>query len=92
MNFAVDPESLDMNVRVPIGTPVFSSCWAVMIGPMVFVWRWLAKFSKDLCTVQYPPRANTATSAHIHLGCSLIQLENDPMYSLQVHYALLTFG
>jgi hypothetical protein len=43
-----EPESLDMNVMVPIGMFVCSSFWAVMIGPIVLVWRWKANSSNDL--------------------------------------------
>jgi len=38
-NRAVEPESLDMKAMVPIGSAVFRRVWAVIIGPIVLVWR-----------------------------------------------------
>jgi len=51
-NSAADPESLDMNIKVPID-PAFNKCCAVMIGPIVLVWRCFANSSNDLPELQY---------------------------------------
>jgi hypothetical protein len=42
-----------MNIKVPID-PAFNKCWAVMIGPIVLVWRCFANSSNDLPELQYP--------------------------------------
>jgi hypothetical protein len=47
--FPWDPESLDMKTMVPMGMLVWSNLLAVMMGPIVFVCKWKANSSKELC-------------------------------------------
>lgn len=52
-NLPAEPESLDMNTMVPTGMPLrISSFCATRIGPMVFVFKWLSKASKELDTIK----------------------------------------
>lgn len=38
-NSLAEPESLEMNIMVPIGMRVLIKFWATMIGPMVLFFR-----------------------------------------------------
>jgi hypothetical protein len=50
---SAEPESLDMKTMVPIGRPVASRRWAVIMGPMVLVWRWWAKLEYEISVALY---------------------------------------
>lgn len=47
-NSLAEPESLEMNIMVPIGIRVLIRFWATMIGPMVLFFRWSAKSVNEL--------------------------------------------
>ena len=85
-NLCADPESELMKAIVPIGIIVWSSLWAQIMGPIVFVWRWKANSSKDLLALeQY---SFEACAEYIHLGCSLQKLAMAQLGGLK----MLTLG
>ena len=83
----VEPESLDMNVILPMGIRVCTSFCAVMIGPTALVVRCLEKSPKEL--VRFSKHCGRWTIEILHFSRSLYKSIKD----LHVpHAGLLTLG
>lgn len=68
-NSVVEPESLDINIIVPIGMPMCNSFWATIIGPTVLVRRWSSKLVKELSSLSR--RKLDVKQGQVHFGGSL---------------------
>lgn len=65
----VEPESLDMKTRDLMGICVPNSFWAVMIGPIVFVCKCVAKSPKDL--MLHKPQSSGGGASHAYVSVAL---------------------
>lgn len=69
---AAEPESLDMKINLPTGTPAFINFWAQMIGPTALVCRCSEKASKEL-NYSAGAKGGRSIGRALHLCGSLTQ-------------------